>query len=151
MSEFPKTICRYCFEENLADNHAETCTEIFKPKKFVSSDELAHKKAKEIIEKREEVLEAFVAKYGYQPDEMVICEQPSQGLWWVDKRSKWIPVKSKLPEDKQIVLVINEHHEMAVCECKIYEDNWQYIFMLYQTSHQITKVTHWMELPEPPT
>lgn len=68
----------------------------------------------------------------------------------INIKLNWINVKVKLPEHTQVVLVVNEQGEMAVCECKIYEDNWQYIFMLLHTSLQITKVTHWMDLPSPP-
>lgn len=47
---------------------------------------LARKKAEEAIIRREEILEAFIAKYGYHPDEMVIYEQPSTGKFWVEKK-----------------------------------------------------------------
>lgn len=62
--------------------------------------------------------------------------------------SKWIKTKDRLPENNQIVLVLNEEGEMAVCKVEITE--WNYFFVLYNTSHQITFVTHWMPLPEPP-
>ncbi len=62
--------------------------------------------------------------------------------------NKWISVKDRLPENKQIVLVVDEFQEMAVCGIKIYPD--VYIFMLHNTSKQIIEVTHWMPLPEPP-
>lgn len=60
---------------------------------------------------------------------------------------QWISVKDRLPENRKLVLAIDEFGEMAVCEAKI---DYQYIFMLYNTSHQIKNVTHWMPLPEPP-
>lgn len=63
---------------------------------------------------------------------------------------KWNNCKQKLPEDNQIVLVINQEGEMAVCKAEIRPSEWGYLFMLYNTSLQITKVTHWMDLPEPP-
>ncbi len=61
--------------------------------------------------------------------------------------SEWISVKDKLPENKQIVLVINKFGEIAVCTANI---SWNYIFMLSDTNLQIQDVTHWMDLPEPP-
>lgn len=59
----------------------------------------------------------------------------------------WVPVKNSLPQNKQIVLVIDKHGEMAVCEAKV---DYQYFFILLNTSLQIRDVTHWMDLPEPP-
>lgn len=62
--------------------------------------------------------------------------------------SEWISVTNKLPEYKEIVLVINEEGEMAFC--KFEKTEFEYFFMLFNTSHQIIKVTHWKTLPEPP-
>lgn len=59
----------------------------------------------------------------------------------------WISVKDRLPENKQIVLVINNLGEIAVCRADI---SWNFIFMLNDTNLQIKNVTHWMDLPEPP-
>lgn len=64
-----------------------------------------------------------------------------------DAKPKWISVKDKLPENKQVVLVFNTYGEMAVCECK---KDYQYFFILLDTSLQIRDVTHWIDLPEPP-
>lgn len=111
--------------------------------------EMANDLAKEIIERREEVLEAFIAKYGYQPDEMIICEQPSKGKWWVEIRHKWISVKDKLPENNQQVLVYGKGH-YATCTF-MGEDYWQkYLFMNYDMRYNTLGVTHWMPLPAPP-
>lgn len=67
---------------------------------------------------------------------------------WNRRSSGWISVKDRLPENKQIVLVITEFGEMAVCRTDINTHN--YIFMLNDTSLQTKKVTHWMPLPEAP-
>lgn len=50
-------------------------------------NELVMKKAKEIAMRKEDILEAFIAKYGYEPDDMIVCEQPSTGSFWVEKRT----------------------------------------------------------------
>lgn len=61
---------------------------------------------------------------------------------------EWINIKVRFPENKQLVLAIDYHHEMAVCEFQ--KTDQEYFFMLFNTSHQIIKVTHWMYLPEIP-
>ncbi len=63
-------------------------------------------------------------------------------------RNEWISVKNQLPINKDIVLVINNEQEMSVCKFEATE--WNYFFMLYNTSYQVTKVTHWQRLPEAP-
>ena len=63
---------------------------------------------------------------------------------------EWISVNEWLPENQQLVLVLNQENEMAVCKLKIYHEDQQYIFMLHNTSLQIKNVTHWMPLPDPP-
>ncbi len=57
----------------------ETCREM---KSVKSSQALADKMiehVQEVMEQREEILRAFVAKYGFDPDE---CEQVNQGNHW---------------------------------------------------------------------
>ena len=60
----------------------------------------------------------------------------------------WISVKERLPNNKEIVIAINEEGEMAIC--KFEKTEWEYFFMLNMTSYQLKKVTHWMPLPEMP-
>jgi hypothetical protein len=58
----------------------------------------------------------------------------------------WREVKKVLPENKQIVLTINEHGELHVCKYEVSGD--EYYFMLNETSHQVTKVKYWSNLPK---
>ena len=51
-------------------------------------DKLVKIKLHNISVMREEILVAFIAKYGYEPDEMIINEQPSTGRFWVEKRTE---------------------------------------------------------------
>jgi Protein of unknown function (DUF551) len=60
----------------------------------------------------------------------------------------WIKCSDRLPDNKDIVLVINKYGEMAVCRTN--KNSLDYIFMLNDTSHQIKDITHWMPLPAPP-
>ena len=62
--------------------------------------------------------------------------------------NEWISVKNRLPINKDVVLAINDEQEMSVCKFEATE--WNYFFMLFNTSHQVTNVTHWQQLPEPP-
>ncbi len=59
----------------------------------------------------------------------------------------WISINERFPENKQIVLCVN-NEEMAVC--RFDKTEWEYFFMLNNTSHQVRKVTHWMDLPSAP-
>jgi hypothetical protein len=55
------------------------------------SIEVAHAKYVEsVLANREEILRAFVAKYGFEPDEAIqVIQQTDMGLrWWVEKREK---------------------------------------------------------------
>lgn len=111
-------------------------------------NELAYERAKEIAERKEEILEAFVAKYGYQPDEMILCDQPSTGKFWIEKRSNWISVEEKLPNDFSNVFVwfsgmYGEPKIVFFREGDFYPNSF--------SSEYITKwVKYWMPLPNPP-
>lgn len=74
-----------------------------------------------------------------------VCTECTKGFHW-----EWVSIKDRFPENKEVVLVLDEHGEMTVCECKIYESNNQYIFMLNQTSLQIKNIKYWMSLPDAP-
>lgn len=53
-------------------------------------EEIIKNRVQEIYSQREEVLEAFIAKYGFEPDRLVQCEQKNdQGLtsWFVYRRT----------------------------------------------------------------
>lgn len=63
---------------------------------------------------------------------------------------EWISVKDRLPENKQEVLVYDDDF-MEMMVCRYEDDQWNYYFMLKNTSLQIMKVTHWMYLPELPS
>lgn len=67
--------------------------------------DLAIKNAEDIAARKEEILEAFVAKYGYQPDEMILCEQPSIGKFWVEKKEHQ-DYKAKYEEVKEMLLSV---------------------------------------------
>lgn len=62
----------------------------------------------------------------------------------------WESVNKKMPEHNQIVLVMDEHGEMSVCKYEVNMATAIYYFILYNTSHQVQKVTHWMNLPKAP-
>jgi hypothetical protein len=60
----------------------------------------------------------------------------------------WISVKDRLPEDQQFVLAINNTGYMAVLRCEI--TTTDYLFMWPSLKFQVTRITHWQPLPEPP-
>lgn len=70
----------------------------------------------------------------------LVCEK-------CNKKINWINVKDRLPENKEIVLAGNIN-EMAVC--KFEKTEWEYFFILKDTSYQIRDITHWSTLPEFP-
>jgi hypothetical protein len=47
-----------------------------------------------IYEQREEILTAFIAKYGCAPDEVEQISQPSTGRWWVQRKQLTTPPPS---------------------------------------------------------
>ena len=57
------------------------------------------------------------------------------------KRSEWISVDERLPDEAERVLVYGEN---GICFANRYKDDWL-MPMLYAG-----EVTHWMPLPEPP-
>lgn len=64
--------------------------------------------------------------------------------------TKWIPVKERLPNPKDLVLVCNEfggvHYGYFESNKQWYTaNNW-----LYDAWTVMSNVTHWMPLPEPP-
>ena len=63
------------------------------------------------------------------------------------RKSEWISVDERLPNDKQIVLTIDSQGEMAVC---FYEEQWKGVFQQYGGLVKIYNITHWMPLPLPP-
>lgn len=64
-----------------------------------------------------------------------------------DKKSVWISVDERLPENEQTVLTIDTEGEMQVC---FYETAWEGIFQQCHGLVKIYNITHWMPLPEPP-
>lgn len=64
-----------------------------------------------------------------------------------DKKSVWISVDERLPENEQMVLTIDTEGEMQVC---FYETAWEGIFQQCHGLVKIYNITHWMPLPEPP-
>ena len=101
-------------------------------------DDLVKLKVLSVNERREEILTAFIAKYGYEPDEMIIHEQPSENKFWVEKRKNWISVKDRLPEKDGRYLVVENHFGGWVGVSSIREGNFD------------TDVKYWMPLPEAP-
>ena len=59
-------------------------------KEFESLMEEFKKQYKQVLEQREEILKAFVAKYGCEPDEIVQVHQWKDGAsrWYVEKKTK---------------------------------------------------------------
>ena len=109
---------------------------------MMNLQELAFQKAKEIAERKEEILEAFVAKYGYDPDEMIIYEQPSHNRYWVEHRPKWISVNEKLPPSCKTVIACNVEKQVDACIFLHIDDK--------QFKQDYPCITHWMPLPSPP-
>ena len=60
------------------------------PKPDNPSQSLASKIYKDVLEQREEILKAFIAKHGYQPEEIeqVFQSTPDGFRWWVRKRGE---------------------------------------------------------------
>jgi hypothetical protein len=110
--------------------------------------------AKMMVESQTEIMIAFMAKYGIQPNECILCYQGNK--FWVESkeiRDKWISVKDKLPNDNQRVLAlfadINAHillwyanNQFNPIESDCYLQDW---------NHLTESVNYWMPLPEPPT
>ena len=68
--------------------------------------------------------------------------------------SEWISVKDKIPEHNQFVLGCSKGGNMIVARCDLHINGQHlldYVFMSTNLTHQITGITHWMPLPEPPT
>jgi len=68
-------------------------------KEYESLMEEFKKQYKQVLEQREEILKAFVAKYGCEPDEIVQVHQWKEGSsrWYVEKKSKSEPVAPYIP------------------------------------------------------
>lgn len=60
----------------------------------------------------------------------------------------WIKVSDRLPEHGQFVLCIGTSGVMEVLRCDLGLNN--YVFMNQNLTHQVTGITHWQPLPEPP-
>ena len=58
--------------------------------------------------------------------------------------SAWVPVATKLPDDDQCVLIALDDGE--VWTGFMDGDGWRYV----TGDPMAAKVTHWMDLPEPP-
>lgn len=78
---------------------------------------LASERAKAIALKQEEILEAFIAKYGYEPDEMVLCYCPSKNEFWVRKRKDILKDKYEktLAFLKKIVRTADQDMSKTAC------------------------------------
>jgi len=66
-------------------------SEVLHPsKEYESLMQEFKKQYKQVLEQREEILKAFVAKYGCEPDEMVQVHQWKEGAsrWYVEKKDK---------------------------------------------------------------
>lgn len=111
----------------------------------VSLGDMVYEKVRQVMARREEILTAFIAKYGHQPDEMVMCEQPSTGKFWVEKRSKWVSVKDRLPKEYEDVLAYGEE---GIVIAQYYGDDFGGWGTTMNKSTD--NITHWMKLPEPP-
>lgn len=61
-------------------------------------------------EQREEILRAFMAKYGFEPDEAVQVEQQDFGMirWWVEKKVKGKATIEPLPDTIPAHLFVTE-------------------------------------------
>jgi hypothetical protein len=108
--------------------------------------ELAFKKSAECAERREEILTAFIAKYGYEPDKIILNEQPSTGKFWVERKDQWISVKDRLPEDGSYILMSGGSQ---ITMGWLNFSRKEFIQCISWTN-LTESVTHWMPLPEPP-
>ena len=62
------------------------------------------------------------------------------------ERSRWIPVKERLPDDNVPVAIVARG---VVAAGELYRDVW-YHTLPEVAIRRIADVTHWMPLPEPP-
>lgn len=68
-------------------------------------------------------------------------------------KDAWISVRDKMPEHDQFVLASNKNGIMAVLRCDLHRNGYEiidYVFMNLSLTRQITGITHWQPLPEPP-
>lgn len=68
---------------------------------------------------------------------------------------KWIPVTERLPEEKELVLILCKNGAMFVGYCGMQyvdmERRWRIKTALNSTKLlNLGRVTHWMPLPQPP-
>lgn len=102
-------------------------------------EKLAFEKMKDVANRREEILTAFIAKYGCQPDDLILYEQPSMNRFWVEKKNPWTSVKDRIPTD-------NEEY-LTCCSWGIISMDY---FLPSLKEFNRDSVTHWMPLPNPP-
>lgn len=59
----------------------------------------------EIMGRREEIVGAFVAKYGFEPDEAMLVEQrtPTGMKFWIEKREAMVTAQGALERDRSTV------------------------------------------------
>ena len=69
------------------------------------------------------------------------------------KKSKWISVKDRLPEEDDLVLTLKDND--GVCQdydlARYQQDSFSYTFLWINSSRDEIEVTHWQPLPKLPT
>lgn len=85
------------------------------------ADQCVGKLLHTIMAQREEVLAAFIAKYGFQPDEFVQCSQG--GRWWVERKRQ--PAEPSDAAVERVARVLCAHHDacdgIAALEAQCWE------------------------------
>lgn len=139
-------------------------------------EDIVFEKVRLTMAKREEVITAFIAKYGCQPDEIVLCECPSKGEFWVRKKNEWISVKDRLPEHGQQCLIyrkqvniigmdgkperfdcanfykgeIKPNGPWSFCDVGFGNNQYPWAWKNGAMQYDSQDVDYWMPLPPPP-
>ena len=97
---------------------------------------------KEVLDNLIEQAESYVRR-NYSRDTKL-----SKLIWRIKavRRDEWIPVKDRLPEIKEKVLVT---HRSGVTIASLYDSESQIWIANGGKSHRLKTVTAWQKLPEP--
>jgi hypothetical protein len=91
-----------------------------------------------------ELLKEAIRRLAEQDATLSVCD----GNVTVQMDAKWIPVRERLPERNEQVLVVDEGGVNVGSYSPMLDDWWS---LQVDRMAPGPKVTHWMPLPEPPT